>query len=79
MRNSRISLAICAVLGSAFITACQPTRFGCLRDAEFGSFHSREFPELVGRQPVGRPGRLLKLGRVIQLGRVHSVSNPFPV
>lgn len=25
MRNSQISLAICAVLGSAFITACQPT------------------------------------------------------
>jgi hypothetical protein len=43
-------------------------KFGCPRDAEFGSFHSREFPdfpEFAGRQPVGRLGRLLQLGRVL--------------
>jgi hypothetical protein len=45
-------------------------RFGCLRDAESGSFLCREFPELVGRQPVVRLGRPIQLGRVLQLGRV---------
>ena len=37
-------------------------RFGCLRDAEFGSFLGREFPELVGRQPVVRLGSPRQLG-----------------